>query len=69
MHVAQAWRLKSQRYGLQGSKCETCRKVLFPPRDVCPYCAARNLAQHEARQETAQPEPVAVAMVSSPQMI
>ena len=33
-------RLQSQRYRLVGEVCETCNSPIFPPRDVCPECAA-----------------------------
>ncbi len=38
MHVAQYWRLKAQRYSLQGSKCVECGRVSFPPRSMCTGC-------------------------------
>jgi uncharacterized protein len=38
--VARQWRLKTQRYRLIGEQCPACRQKLFPPRDVCPHCAA-----------------------------
>jgi uncharacterized protein len=37
--IAQHWRLKSQRYQLVGEVCPKCNGKIFPPRDVCPYCA------------------------------
>ena len=40
MQISQSWRLKSQRYALIGEKCPTCGEFIFPPRDVCPACAA-----------------------------
>lgn len=40
MHVAQNWRIKTQRYTLQGEICPNCHNKIFPPRDVCPDCAA-----------------------------
>ena len=40
MDVARQWRLKAQRYRLVGEECPTCRRKIFPPRDVCPHCAA-----------------------------
>jgi uncharacterized OB-fold protein len=40
MHVAQNWRLNAQRYAMKGVQCEKCQRVLFPPREVCPHCAA-----------------------------
>ena len=36
---ARAWREFPQRYRLEAAKCETCGKVLYPPRVVCPKCA------------------------------
>lgn len=40
MHVSQNWRIKTQRYALTGEKCPSCGTFIFPPRDVCPECAA-----------------------------
>lgn len=40
MNIAQNWRLNDQRYALQGARCEVCQQVTFPPREVCPKCAA-----------------------------
>ncbi len=50
MRVAQTWRLKGQRYALQGTKCENCQNVMFPPREVCPHCQARNAAAYQNEQ-------------------
>jgi len=41
MEVPRLWRLKAQRYRLEGSVCPTCGQRSFPPRPVCPHCAAR----------------------------
>jgi uncharacterized OB-fold protein len=49
MHIAQNWRLNTQRYALQGVRCETCGQVTFPPREVCPHCAQEK-AQAAARR-------------------
>ncbi len=38
--IAQNWRLNAQRYGLVGEQCPHCGHYIFPPRDVCPECAA-----------------------------
>ena len=38
MTVARFWRAIPQRYNMVGTKCETCGKVFFPPRSVCPHC-------------------------------
>jgi len=39
MGIAQNWRLRSQLYALVGEACDGCGKKIFPPRDVCPFCA------------------------------
>lgn len=41
MEVARHWRLKAQRYRLEGSICPVCGLVSFPPRPVCRHCAAQ----------------------------
>jgi len=38
MEVPRHWRLKKQRYALNGETCPHCGAKLFPPRDVCPVC-------------------------------
>ena len=40
MQVSQNWRITSQRQRLMGEKCPNCGSAIFPPRDVCPECAA-----------------------------
>ncbi len=41
MEVSRHWRLKAQRYRLEGSVCPTCGQLHFPPRPVCPYYSAQ----------------------------
>jgi uncharacterized OB-fold protein len=41
MEIARHWRLKAQRYRLEGSVCPTCGQLNFPPRLVCPYCTTQ----------------------------
>ncbi len=36
MEIPRHWRLKAQRYRLEGSICPTCSHFSFPPRPVCP---------------------------------
>lgn len=36
--VAHDWRLRGQRYRLEGEICHHCGKHIFPPRDICPEC-------------------------------
>ncbi|MBI3733882.1 MAG: Zn-ribbon domain-containing OB-fold protein [Chloroflexi bacterium] len=38
MNLPQIWRLRDQRYRLEGAQCETCGEKLFPARSVCPVC-------------------------------
>jgi len=39
MEIPRHWRLKAQRYRLEGSTCPICGQLSFPPRPVCPQCA------------------------------
>jgi predicted amidophosphoribosyltransferase len=41
MEIVRHWRLKAQRYRLEGSICPSCGKPMFPPRPVCPHCASQ----------------------------
>lgn len=41
MEISRHWRLKAQRYRLEGSACPTCGQPSFPPRPVCPHCMAQ----------------------------
>jgi uncharacterized OB-fold protein len=38
MDITRHWRLKTQRYRLEGSICPVCGQVTFPPRPVCVTC-------------------------------
>ena len=40
MEVPRHWRLRTQRYRLEGTMCRVCGQPAFPPRPVCPLCAA-----------------------------
>ncbi len=42
MDIPRYWRLKKQRYRLQGKKCIDCGTMSFPPRIVCRKCKSRN---------------------------
>jgi hypothetical protein len=37
MEISRNWRLKNQRYNLEGTVCE-CGHKNFPPRKICPQC-------------------------------
>ena len=47
MDIPRYWRLKDQRYRLQGKKCSDCGHLSFPPRIICPKCNSRNSTPHE----------------------
>ena len=36
--IALDWRLKGERYRLEGEECPHCGVKIFPPRDICPEC-------------------------------
>lgn len=40
MSIPRNWRTRQQRYSLKAEICNNCNKHIFPPRDVCPHCAA-----------------------------
>ena len=42
MDIPRVWRLRSQRYRLQGTQCESCADLQFPPVLVCPNCKSRD---------------------------
>ncbi len=42
MDLARNWRLKDQRYRLEGTVCADCATKAFPPRQVCAECQSRN---------------------------
>jgi uncharacterized OB-fold protein len=41
MSIPRHWRLKAQRYHLEGSICLICGQPTFPPRPVCPHHIAQ----------------------------
>ena len=47
MDIPRYWRLKKQRYRLQGLKCLDCGTLSFPPRLVCRNCKSRNSIAYE----------------------
>jgi hypothetical protein len=38
MEIPRHWRLKAQRYRLEGSACPNCGQLSFPPWPVCAQC-------------------------------
>jgi len=47
MDIPRYWRLKKQRYCLQGKKCKECGQLSFPPRMVCRNCKSRQSEPYE----------------------
>jgi hypothetical protein len=41
MEIPRHWRLKAQRYRLEGAICPNCGELMFPPRPVCLHCHTR----------------------------
>lgn len=41
MEIPRHWRLKAQRYRLEGVLCPVCGQPAFPPRPICLHCSAR----------------------------
>lgn len=46
MDIPRYWRLRNQRYRLEGSQCENCSQLHFPPRLVCPVCRSENVRKY-----------------------
>lgn len=38
MEISRNWRLRQQRYRLEGTECPACGHLAFPPRDICIKC-------------------------------
>jgi scaffold protein (connect acetoacetyl-CoA thiolase and HMG-CoA synthase) len=47
MDLARNWRLRDQRYRLEGTVCKNCGAKFFPPRDVCSECRSQELEPRE----------------------
>ncbi len=52
MQIPRFWRLKDERYRLQGSNCQECGEVHFPPKPVCPDCGAGGAHKTETVNST-----------------
>jgi uncharacterized OB-fold protein len=46
MDIPRIWRLRAQRYRLQGTQCRDCAELSFPPVLICPSCRSRELIPH-----------------------
>ena len=37
-HLPQLWRMRDQRYRLEGIECLRCGEKIFPAKEICPHC-------------------------------
>lgn len=43
--VSRFWRESIHRYRLMGNQCGNCKRIFFPPRDVCPICHRESIGK------------------------
>lgn len=46
MDLPRIWRLRSQRYKLEGTQCQGCQALSFPPVQICPHCRSLDIAPY-----------------------
>ncbi len=63
MEISRNWRLRYQRYMLEGTKCLDCGNLSFPPRRVCPRCGSENYVPRGLKPEG---EVYSYTLVTSP---
>jgi uncharacterized OB-fold protein len=62
MEVPRNWRIRKERYSLQGSVCTHCGEPNFPVRVVCPHCGGvQGQEFFMGQQEEALPLAIEVA--------
>ena len=71
--IALDWRLRGQRYRLEGVTCQHCGVVHFPPRAICPKCRQpmNGTAEEMGLQETesgAEPKPAPFIHCEKPEL-
>ena len=49
MDIPRYWRLRNQRYRLEGTRCKNCSERHFPPRLVCPECGSDQIRKYNFR--------------------
>ena len=64
MEIARHWRLKAQRYRLEGSACPVCGRLSFPPRAICSDCTAQ-LAHAGGGRFSASPAGIPLADIQA----
>ena len=47
MDIPRTWRLRDQRYLLQGNQCEECGELYFPKVFICHKCRCRSLKDYQ----------------------
>ncbi len=47
MSVARFWREQQNRYNFVGTKCGSCGRFFFPPREICTDCRRKSLGKME----------------------
>ena len=43
--VSRFWRESVHRYRLMGNQCGNCKRIFFPPRDICPICHRESIGK------------------------
>jgi len=49
MDIPRYWRLRNQRYRLEGRQCLDCQNITFPPRIICPKCKSNNVKEYDLK--------------------
>ena len=49
MDIPRYWRLREQRYRLEGTQCKDCATLHFPPRLICPECSSEHLEAYQLK--------------------
>ncbi|HDJ50849.1 MAG TPA: Zn-ribbon domain-containing OB-fold protein [Thermoprotei archaeon] len=49
--IARTWRIRYQRYRLEGTRCKKCGKIHYPPRLVCNNCHSTDLEPYRLSGE------------------
>ncbi len=60
------WRENPSRYNLIGRRCENCKGVFFPPREICPKCRRKSLGKMKAYKLTGKGKVYSFTIVHDP---
>ncbi|MBC7107178.1 MAG: Zn-ribbon domain-containing OB-fold protein [Methanomassiliicoccales archaeon] len=47
MSTARFWRENPSRYNMTAVRCGVCKRILFPPRSICPACRRKSVGKLE----------------------